>query len=174
MKGEEYMNKRRWFSVVLSFLITFSTFFSGMVSTAFAEGTPREVTATIKKLEIKNLAGQNTDKVFVTDKFYLDMEWDTSSNGANMKKGDYFDITLPNNMKFPSDSSARDFDIYGDDGKTVIAKAHVTPGADDNGGKVRVTFTDWVNGKQNVKGKIRLASMFNKEAVTKNKKIRLM
>lgn len=164
------MNKRRWFSVVLSFLITFSTFFSGMVSTAFAEGTPREVTATIKKLEIKNLAGQNTDKVFVTDKFYLDMEWDASSNGANMKKGDYFDITLPNNMKFPSDSSARDFDIYGDDGKTVIAKAHVTPGADDNGGKVRVTFTDWVNGKQNVKGKIRLASMFNKEAVTKNKK----
>ena len=73
-------------------------------------------------------------------------------------------------MKFPSDTTATEFNIYGEDGKTVIAKAKVIPGPGDKGGKVRVTFTKWVKGKENVKGNVRLAALFDKEQVKKNEK----
>ncbi|WP_072500060.1 Cna B-type domain-containing protein [Olsenella phocaeensis] len=69
-------------------------------------------------------------------------------------------------MRFPSDTTASDFDITGPDGSTVIAKAHVAPGPGDIGGTVRVSFTDWVEGKENVKGSIRLAARFDVSKVT--------
>ena len=98
--------------------------------------------------------------IWFTDSFYLSMDWDASGNGTNLKEGDYFDITLPDKMKFPSETTKRDFGILGPDGTTVIAKAHVIPGEDDIGGKIRVTFTNWVEGRENVKGNIFLASKF--------------
>ncbi len=164
------MKKKRWWGVLLSLLMVFSALFSSVNTTVFAEGAPREVQATVKNLTIKNLSGQTTDKVFWTDKFYLDMDWDASSNGATLKQGDYFDITLPNEMKFPAGSTESDFNIYGADGHTVIAKAHVTPGPGDKGGKVRVTFEKWVEGKENVKGHIRLTSQFDRDIVKKDEK----
>ncbi|RVU96621.1 Cna B-type domain-containing protein [Coriobacteriales bacterium OH1046] len=127
-------------------------------------GTPKEVPATVTSLTIQNLNGQDVNKVFWTDSFYLAMDWDASSSGADLHEGDYFDITLPNEMKFPSDSASVDFNIYGDDGTTVIATAHVDPGT--TGGTVRVTFTDWVEGKENVRGNIRLAARFDREQIT--------
>lgn len=124
------------------------------------------MTATVTNFTIQNLNGQTVNKVFWTDNFYLAMDWDASTNGADLHEGDYFDITLPDEMVFPSDSASVDFNIYGDDGTTVIAKTHVTPGADNKGGTVRVTFTDWVEGKENVKGNIRLSAKFDREQVT--------
>ncbi len=125
----------------------------------------KAVQAAVTDLKIQNVSGQETNKVYQTDTFYLAMDWDASANGANLHAGDYFDLTLPNEMVFPSDSTAADFDIYGPDGTTVIGKAHVMPGADNKGGTVRVTFTDWVEGKEGVKGSIRLAARFDKEQI---------
>ncbi len=160
--------RRKLYKTLLSLVMVVGMILQVVSSTVVAEG--KEVDATIKKFEIQNLSGQKVDKVFHTDKFYLNMDWDASSNGANLKEGDYFDIKLPDNMKFPSDTTATEFNIYGDDGVTVIAKAKVMPGAGDKGGKVRVTFTDWVKGKENVKGNVRLAAVFDKEQVKKNEK----
>lgn len=94
------------------------------------------------------------------------MDCDASTNGTDLHEGDYFDVTLPEELVFPSDSAATDFNIYGSDGSTVIGKAHVTPGAGNKGRKVRVTFTGWVEGKENVKGNIRLSARFDREKVT--------
>jgi uncharacterized surface anchored protein len=127
----------------------------------------KQVDATITKFEIQNLDGSTADKVFVTDKFYLSMDWDASANGADLHEGDWFDVTLPDAMKFPSSTTAADFDVRADDG-TVIAHAHVTPGAGDKGGTVRVTFGDWVEGKENVHGNIHLAAQFDRETVEEN------
>lgn len=160
------MKKKRWTGILLSLLMVFSVLFQGMSTTVFAEGTSKEVTATITSLKIQNLSGQTVDKVFWTDSFYLAMDWDASTNGAELHEGDYFDITLPDKMVFPSDSASVDFNIYGADGATVIGKAHVTPGAGNKGGTVRVTFTDWVEGKENVKGNIHLSARFDREQVT--------
>ena len=160
--------RRKIYKTLLSLVMVVGMILQVVSSTVVAEG--KEVNATIKKFEIQNLSGQKVDKVFVSDRFYLNMDWDASSNGAGLNEGDYFDIKLPDNMKFPSDVSATEFNIYGADGKTVIAKAKVTPGPGDKGGKIRVTFTDWVKGKENVKGNVRLAAVFDKEQVKKNEK----
>ena len=127
--------------------------------------TPREVPATVTNFTIQDVNGQDKDSVYWTSKFYLNMDWDASSAGADLHQGDYFDITLPDQMRFPSDATAADFNIYGDDNTTVIATAHVTPGANDTGGTVRVTFTDWVEGKENVKGNIHLAAQFDTKQI---------
>lgn len=162
--------RRKIYKTLLSFLMIMGMILQIVSSVVVAEGSKKEVKATITKFEIQNLSGQKVDKVFVSDRFYLNMDWDASSNGANLNEGDYFDITLPDKMKFPSDVSATDFNIYGEDGTTVIAKAHVTPGPGDKGGKIRVTFTDWVKGKENVKGNIHLAAVFDRDSVKKNEK----
>ena len=127
-------------------------------------GTPKEVPATVTNLTIQNLSGATATEMWVTDQFYLAMDWDASQNGADLHEGDYFDITLPDQMRFPPDSVACDFNLYGPDGTTVIATAHVDPGT--TGGTVRITFTDWVEGKENVKGNIRLAARFDQTQVT--------
>lgn len=160
------MKKKRRVGILLSFLMMFSMLFQGMSTTVFAEGTPKNVEATVTSFTIQNLSGEDVDKVYWTDKFYLAIDWDAGANGAGLHEGDYFDITLPDEMVFPSDSASVDFNIYGDDGTTVIAKAHVNPGSDDKGGTVRVTFTDWVEGKENVNGNIRLSAQFDREQVT--------
>lgn len=128
----------------------------------------KQVEVTVTHFSIQNLSGKDVDRMYWTDKFYLAMKWDASSHGANLHQGDYFDMTLPDKMKFPSDTSARDFNIYGEDGTTVIATAHVTPGPNDTGGTVRVTFTDWVEGKENVRGSIRLGAIFDTQQVTRD------
>ena len=164
------MKKMRWRGVLLSLLMVFGALFSSVNTTVYAEGAAKEVQATVKNLTIKNLNGQTTDKVYWTDRFYLDMDWDASSNGTNLKQGDYFDINLPKEMKFSSESAANDYNIYADDGHTVIAKAHVTPGPDNKGGKVRVSFEKWVEGRENVRGHIRLDTLFNRNDVKKDQK----
>ena len=64
--------------------------------------------------------------------------------------------------------SARDFDLKDTDG-TVVAKAHVTPGPEDKGGKIHVTFTKAVENKYNVKGTMYLAAKFVKDKVNYDK-----
>ncbi len=149
----------------LTALFAMVTMLAVLPSNAFA-GEAKEVTATISDLQIQRVSGGTATSMYITETFYLAMNWDASQNGANLHKDDYFDITLPSNMKFPSDTTVRDFDITGPDGSTVIAKAHVAPGPGDIGGTVRVSFTDWVEGKENVKGSIRLASRFDESQVT--------
>ena len=131
-----------------------------------APAEAKQVGAKVTKLEIQNLNGKTVDHVYWSDTFYLAMDWDASSSGTDLHEGDYFDINLPEKMYFPTDNAAANFDIYGEDGTTVIGKAHVTPGTDNKGGSVRITFTDWVEGKENVRGNIRLSARFDKTQIT--------
>ena len=155
------MLKKMISRIILSVVMMFTILFQGAGLNVYAAGTPRDVTARITSFKIFDRNKQEGVPIWFTDYFYISMDWDASGNGTNLKEGDYFDITLPDKMKFPSDTTKRDFDILGEDGTTVIAKAHVTPGPNNNiGGKVRVTFTNWVEGRENVKGNIFLASKF--------------
>ena len=155
------MLKKMISRIILSVVMMFTILFQGAGLNVYAAGTPREVSARVTSFKILDKDKREGVPIWFTDSFYLSMDWDASGNGTNLKEGDYFDITLPDKMKFPSDTTKRDFDILGEDGTTVIAKAHVTPGPNNNiGGKVRVTFTNWVEGRENVKGNIFLASKF--------------
>lgn len=130
-----------------------------------APAEAKQVSAAVTELTIQSLSGKTVDHVYWSDTFYLAMDWDASSSGADLHEGDYFDITLPEKMYFPSDNAAANFDIYSEDG-TTIGRAHVTPGTDNKGGSVRITFTDWVEGKENVRGSLRLSARFDKTQIT--------
>ena len=148
--------------ILLSVVMMFTILFQGIGFDVRAAGTPREVPTKITSFKITNEEKQDVNSIWYTDSFYLAMDWDASGNGTNLKAGDYFDITLPDKMKFAYDTkSASDFDIKGPDGVTVIARAHITPGPGKLGGKVRVTFNNWVEGKENVKGNIYITSKFD-------------
>ncbi|MDQ8804997.1 Cna B-type domain-containing protein, partial [Streptococcus ruminantium] len=149
--------KSRFKAIVMIFCLLFQVF--APASTALAEGTSREVKTTITSLNIQRISGETTDSIFYTNQFYLTMDWDASSSGADLHEGDYFEVILPNEMKFPSDSTATNFPLYAPDGSTIVAHAQVTPNP-DGGGKVRATFTDYVRNKYNVKGSMKLAANF--------------
>ena len=121
----------------------------GLTSPVHAES--KEVKTDITKFSILNWKKAEANAIYETNTFYLSMDWDASAHGADLAEGDYFDITLPDQMVFPTDSAHTDFHLYANDGKSIIANAHVTPNQ-KSGGKVRVTFTDYVNEKYNVKG----------------------
>lgn len=153
-------------SVVFGLLVAAAGLLGAAAPTvAWAAPTPRPVDVTVERLSIQNLNHEDTDRVYYTDRFYLAMTWDATASGDGLHAGDHFDMTLPDQMMFPSDSAARDFDLYGEDGRTVVARAHVEPGA-SGGGTVRVTFTDWVEGRRNVRGSIYLASRFDTTKLT--------
>lgn len=155
------MLKKMICRIILSVVMMFTILFQGAGLNVYAAGTPREVSARVTSFKILDRNKQEGVPIWFTDYFYLSMDWDASGNGTNLKEGDYFDITLPDKMKFAYDTdSPSDFDIKGPDGVTVIARAHITPGPGKLGGKVRVTFTNWVEGRENVKGNIFLASKF--------------
>lgn len=163
------MKKTKYFGVFIAFIMVVTSLLQGMGNAVHAQGVGKQVDAEITKFKILNYEKKETDRIFITDSFYLNVDWDASKNGANLHEGDYFDITLPEKMKFPTDSAAVDFNIYGPDGKTVIGKAHVTPNS-NGGGKVRITFTNWVENKYNVKGSMFLSAKFDTERVDKDTK----
>ncbi|WP_165437907.1 Cna B-type domain-containing protein, partial [Streptococcus ruminantium] len=149
--------KSRFKTIVMLFCLLFQVF--APASTALAEGTPKEVKTTITSLNIQRRSGDAVNSIFYTERFYLTMDWDASQNRADLKEGDYFTVSLPDQMKFPSDSSATNFDLLSPDGSSVVAKAHVTPNP-DGGGSVKVTFTNWVEKRYDVKGSMKLAANF--------------
>ncbi|SFE54742.1 Cna B-type domain-containing protein [Peptostreptococcus sp. D1] len=154
---------RKFIAVIMTLVLVLQ----GMSTTFFAEGAAKQVTTTITNLKILNLAKEETNKIFYTASFYLSMDWDASANGSDLKEGDYFTVSLPEQMKLPSDSSALDFNLYAPDESSVMATAHVTP-KPSGGGSVKVTFTDWVENKYNVKGNMMLAANFVISKITKD------
>lgn len=156
---------RRRIWAVFTLVLALVLIIPGLGSRAHAEA--KAVDVKITNFTIQNIEKQEVDHLFWTDRFYLAMSWDASALGATLHEGDYFDVTLPDNMRFPADITAADFDLIDTEGN-VAAKAHVTPGAGDNGGTIHVIFTREVENKYNVKGTMYLAALFNREKVLKD------
>ena len=134
-----------------------------------APAVPMQVDAKITKFNIRDLDKKTTtEQLYDHSQFYLAMDWDASANGANIREGDYFDIKLPDAMRFPVNSSAANFDLYDTD-KNVVATGRITPGPGgdnhDAGGTVRVTFTAGAENRHNVKGTMYLAAYFEKSKI---------
>lgn len=151
----------RALSLFLACVIFFGTIFSS--GNLFAEGVDR-VNTKITKFEIKDENGNTIPSgtpLGYWNKFRLEMDWDASVYGKTLKKGDYFVITLPKQFKFPTEpASAVDFPLYAPDGHTVIANAHVDSKGEAGGGTVKVTFTDYVVNRENIKGNLFLEATF--------------
>ena len=150
----------RALSLFLACVIFFGTIFSS--GNLFAEGVDR-VNTKITKFEIKDENGNPIPPGHVHgyyNRFRLEMDWDASVYGKKLQAGDYFTITLPKQFKFPTEGPAVDFPLYAPDGHTVIARAHVNSNGADGGGTVKVTFTDYVVNRENIKGNLFLDAAF--------------
>ena len=110
---------------------------------------------TITRFEIKDKEGNIPPgkEHGYSSKYRLEMDWDTSMyKKGELKEGDYFVITLPKQFKFPTEGSAVHFPLYAPDKQTIVAWADVNSEGEAGGGTVKVTFTNYVNNRENIKG----------------------
>ena len=127
------------------------------------------VNTKITRFEIKTSDGRpipSGGEYNYWSQFRLDMDWDASSYGNQLKQGDYFIVKLPDQFKYPTSGAAVDFPLYAPDGRTVIANAHIySNGEETGGGTVKVTFTNYVENKENVKGNLFLQAGFDHKKI---------
>ena len=114
----------------------------------------------ITSLEIAR-GGDPSQPVGWYEKFKINIGWDASSYGNQLKAGDYFYAQLPKEFMFPANQDATNFDLLDPEG-LVLAKAQVTPDNQAGGGQVKVTFTDYVENRSNIKGDLWLSAELNR------------
>ena len=163
------MKKKSITGLFLCIFLVLGCFFQSTPAKVYAAGgTPREVDTRITKFEIYNWLNQKAVSISLGSRFFISMDWDAGGNGVSLNEGDYFYVDLPEKMVFPSDSHNVDFQIVDKDNPSaVIANAHVTP-ASPSGGRVKVTFTNYVNGRYNIKGNLYMSANFNTNTVTRD------
>ena len=164
------MNKRLFkllsfvFMLVLALPLAAKSAFAETASTEAATGTPKAVVATITEFRVEDRFGKPATEVNKANVYAIAMTRDASAN-ANVEPGDYFDVTLPNEMRFTAAHPASTFNITDAATGEVMAVAHVTPGTDGYGGKMHVVFTDYVNNHTDLRGTARLGFTIDSQRV---------
>ncbi|HEL1135373.1 TPA: Cna B-type domain-containing protein [Streptococcus equi subsp. zooepidemicus] len=161
------MKKRGNIQKLTSFFLVFVMLLGVFIptQTVFAEGLER-VETKITDFTVTTSAGEvPPDGFSINHGLRIGIAWDASYYQSDLKEGDYFNVTLPKEFIFPSDSSSCNFDIKTSDGTDTIANAVVTPDSTNGGGTIKVTFTNYVEGKYNIKGSMFLNANFNKKYI---------
>ena len=134
---------------------------------AIADGTKRNVSATITELRLEKPIGTTATELNKNSSFYVAMDWKVDNPNEILNEGDYFDIDLPDNLRFPPGYAQEDFPLT-DSNNNIIASAHLTRGPETVGGKIRVTFNNNIKNKYNVHGTLYLGALFNKTVTVDN------
>lgn len=130
------------------------------VAPVHAEDATERTEVKITDFNISHYSTSTATSFEWNERFYVNMNWDASAYGNTLKEGDYFTVKLPDNFVFPKNTAATHFNLTAPDGN-VIGTAVVSPGS-DGGGTVKVTFTDYVENRYNIKGKMQLQAHFTK------------
>ena len=128
---------------------------------AFAHAQTVPTTITSFKVTDKNK--QDLTSAYTNQDIYLTASWQAQ---GEVHEGDTFSLGIPDILDFPA-TNAASFDIYAPDG-AVMATAQVTPG------RVTVTYTSWVEGKENVQGTLWLAAHVKGDAAAGATTLRLI
>ena len=129
---------------------------------AQAQTVPVQLTS----FQVTNLEKQPVNSVGLHSQFYMNINWDAT--GQELHNGDSFDIELPTFLRFP-DSAASSFNLYTPDGE-VCAVAEVNPLTQT----CHVTFTNYVEGKDNIKGSIWLATWIGEDNGLDHEELRIV
>lgn len=155
------MNKRKRVRIpafLLSVMVLVGILFPNNF-VARADTNLERTSVSVTEFKIEHRDGSTGSTFSIFKDFNLSMAWDASMYHGDLHAGDYFNVTLPNNMVFPTNTSATNFDILSPDGSAVVARAVVTPNP-TGGGTVKVTFSDYVENRQNIKGTMYLTATF--------------
>ena len=128
---------------------------------AFAQAQTVPTTITSFKVTDKNK--QDLTSAFTNQDIYLTASW---SAQGEVHEGDTFSLGIPDILDFPA-TNAASFNIYAPDGN-VMATAQVTPG------RVTITYTSWVEGKDHVQGTLWLAAHVKGDAAAGTTTLRLI
>lgn len=123
----------------------------GLAVPALAATSP--VATTITEFSLTNLNKESITRVNTNSDFYIKVKWKVTQEDADVHNGDYLELELPTQLKFPS-TEGTSFPIYAPDG-AEMGTANVTAG---NPGRVRITFNDWVENKSDIRGTLWLAA----------------
>ena len=123
----------------------------GLAVPALATTSP--VATTITEFSLTNLNKEAITRVNTNSDFYIKVKWKVTQEDADVHNGDYLELELPTQLKFPS-TEGTSFPIYAPDG-AEMGTANVTAG---NPGRVRITFNDWVENKSDIRGTLWLAA----------------
>ncbi|WP_343013443.1 Cna B-type domain-containing protein, partial [Gemella morbillorum] len=159
--------KKRLYKILLSLLVIIGTFLQVFDTKAIADGTKRNVSATITELRLENPIGTKATELNKNSSFYVAMDWKVDNPNEILNEGDYFDIDLPDSLRFPPGYAQEDFPLK-DSNNDTIASAHLTRGPENVGGKIRVTFNNNIKSKYNVRGTLYLGALFNKTVTVDN------
>lgn len=121
------------------------------------------VPTTITNFKVTDKNKQDLTSAFTNQDIYLTASWQAQ---GEVHEGDTFSLGIPDILDFPS-TNAASFNIYAPDGN-VMATAQVTPG------RVTVTYTSWVEGKDHVQGTLWLAAHVKANAVAGTTTLRLI
>lgn len=123
----------------------------GLAVPALAATSP--VATTITEFSLTNLNKEAITRVNTNSDFYIKVGWKVTQEDADVHSGDYLELELPTQLKFPS-TEGTSFPIYAPDG-AEMGTANVTAG---NPGRIRITFNDWVENKSDIRGTLWLAA----------------
>lgn len=121
------------------------------------------VPTTITGFRVTDKNRQDLTSAFTNQDIYLTASWSAT---GEVHEGDTFSLAIPDVLDFPA-TNAASFDIYAPDG-AVMATAQVTPG------RVTITYTSWVEGKDNVQGTLWLAAHVKADAAAGTTTLRLI
>lgn len=121
------------------------------------------VPTTITSFRVTDKNKQDLTSAFTNQDIYLTASWQAQ---GEVHEGDTFSLGIPDILDFPA-TNAASFNIYAPDG-AVMATAQVTPG------RVTITYTSWVEGKNNVQGTLWLAAHVKSDAVAGTTTLRLI
>ena len=121
------------------------------------------VPTTITSFKVTDKNKQDLTSAFTNQDIYLTASWQAQ---GEVHEGDTFSLGIPDILDFPA-TNAASFNIYAPDGN-VMATAQVTPG------RVTVTYTSWVEGKDHVQGTLWLAAHVKGDAAAGTTTLRLI
>lgn len=123
----------------------------GLAVPALAATSP--VATTITEFSLTNLNKEAITRVNTNSDFYIKVGWKVTQEDADVHDGDYLELQMPTQLKFPS-TEGTTFPIYAPDG-AEMGTANVVAG---NPGRVRITFNSWVENKSDIRGTLWLAA----------------
>ena len=121
------------------------------------------VPTTITSFRVTDKNKQDLTSAYTNQDIYLTASWQAQ---GEVHEGDTFSLGIPDILDFPA-TNAASFDIYAPDG-AVMANAQVTPG------RVTITYTSWVEGKDHVQGTLWLAAHVKGNAAAGTTTLRLI
>lgn len=157
---------KKFLSMIMALVMIMTWFFQIGLTTSYAAGVERDQ---VKITDFKLLREEdnkpfNDSNLYTWSKIKMQMDWDASFYGNQLKEGDFFTFDIPKEFYINEQPTNLDFPLYAPDGVTVIANAKVTRNS-PSGGKVTVTFTNYVEGREHVKGTVYLISTLRREEV---------